>query len=325
MLIILSHSLTYVHVFVIIIDMKKVHMAVVGLGRLGSLHAKIYSGLKNVELVAVCDVDKEVASSIGKSLKTAWLTDYKKLLGKNIQAVSIVTPTSSHYKIAKDFLSKEKHVLIEKPITKSLKEARKLINIAKKKRLIMQVGHVERFNSAIQAIEKFSSKPQFIEAHRLGPFAPRVKDVGVVLDLMIHDIDIVLGLIKSKIRDIQAVGVKILTKHEDIANARIRFKNGTVCDLTASRVTNDTLRKIRIFQEDCYISLDYVSQEAVVSRKTKNKIISKKIDIKKEAPLKNELSSFAHCVLHKKKPVVSGREAYNALAVAHKIIKKLSL
>ena len=315
--------MTFVERFVIIIAMKKLRIAVVGLGRLGSLHAQIYSKLKNVELVFVCDSDVNRAKFIGNTLKKPWCTDYTELLKKDIDAVSIVTPTYLHYKVAKAFLNNGIHVLIEKPITKTIKDAQKLIKLSKKKRLIVQVGHVERFNSAIQAIEKLSKKPRFIEVHRLGPFTPRVKDIGVVLDLMIHDIDIVLGFTKSKIKDIQAIGMKILTKHEDIANVRIRFKNGTVCDLTASRITNDSLRKIRMFQEDCYISLDYITQEAVISKKIKNKIVSKKIDIKKEQPLKKELSSFVDCVLNKKRPVVSGVEAYNALSVAHKILKKL--
>ncbi len=321
--IILPRSLTFLKLFVIIVDMKKLRVGVVGLGKLGSLHVRIYSGLNNAELAGVCDIDKNKARFIGHSSKRPWCTNYIELFKKQIDAVSIVTPTSIHYKIARFFLNNGVHVLIEKPITRTLKEARDLVKLARKKRLIIQVGHVERFNSAIQAIEKLSPKPRFIEVHRLGPFTPRVKDVGVVLDLMIHDIDIVLDLTNSKIKDIQAIGVKILTKHEDIANARISFKNGTVCDLTASRVTKDSLRKIRIFQKDCYLSLDYVKQDAIISRKIKNKIISKKINIKKEAPLKKELSSFVECVINKKRPRVSGIEAYNALEVAQKILKKL--
>ncbi|MFH1782084.1 MAG: Gfo/Idh/MocA family oxidoreductase [Candidatus Omnitrophota bacterium] len=305
--------------------MKKVRVGVIGLGRLGSFHAKIYSSLKNVELVAVCDIDEAVIKSTKEVLNTNYETDYKKLLSYKLAAVSIVTPTYLHYKIAKFFLDNNIHVLIEKPITKTLREAKKLIDLAKKKKLIIQVGHVERFNSAIQAINKLSPKPRFIEVHRLGPFTPRVQDIGVVLDLMIHDIDIVLGFTRSKIKDIQAIGMKILTKYEDIANARIRFKNGTVCDLTASRVTNDSLRKIRIFQEDCYISLDYVSQEAKIAKKIKNNIVTKMIDIKKEKPLDKELMSFIDCVIHKKRPTVSGVEAYDALDVAHRIIKKLTI
>jgi predicted dehydrogenase len=239
--------------------------------------------------------------------------------------VSIVTPTESHFSVAKFFIKRGIHCLIEKPITKRLAEARELIRASERNNTILQVGHVERFNSAIQAIERLSPKPRFIEVHRLGPFTPRVKDVGVVLDLMIHDIDIVLGLTHSRVRDIQAIGMKILTRHEDIANARLRFENGTICDLTASRVTSETLRKIRIFQEDCYISIDYVKQAAVISRKIKDRIVSRDIDIKKERPLDKELSSFVECVRKGKRPLVTGLEAYNALKIAHRILRKLKL
>jgi len=303
--------------------MKKIRVGVIGLGRLGSIHAKIYSALETVELAGICDVDEHTARLAAESLKTSWSTDYKKLLDNQLDAVNIVTPTILHYEIAKFFLQNKIHVLIEKPVTKTLKEAGDLIKIAHKNKLIMQVGHVERFNSAIQAVEKLSNKPRFIEVHRLGPFTPRVKDVGVVLDLMIHDIDIVLGLTKSKVKNIDALGMKILTNHEDIANARIRFKNGTVCDLTASRVTSDSLRKIRIFQDDCYISIDYMAQEAFIYRKINNQIVSEKIDIQKEAPLQKELASFIECVVNNKKPVVSGKEAYEALKVALDILKQI--
>lgn len=304
--------------------MKKIRVGVVGLGRLGSIHAKIYSTLENTELAGICDIDENIARATAESLKTNWCVDYKKLLNNNLDAISIVTPTILHYEIAKFFLQNKVHVLIEKPVTKTLKEAGDLIKIANKNKLIMQVGHVERFNSAIQAIEKLSNKPRFIEVHRLGPFTPRVKDVGVVLDLMIHDIDIVLGLTKSKVKNIDALGMKILTNHEDIANARIRFKNGTVCDLTASRVTSDSMRKIRIFQDDCYISIDYMAQEALIYKKIDDKIVSEKIDIQKEAPLQKELASFIDCVANNKRPVVSGKEAYEALKVALNILKKIS-
>ena len=316
--------MTFSKVFATIIDMTKLRVSVVGLGRLGSIHAKIYSALGNVELAGVCDIDENIARASAQELKISWYTDYRNLLNDKIDAVSIVTPTISHYKIAGFFLQNNIHVLIEKPITKTLKEARDLIKLAYKKRLIIQVGHVERFNSAIQAIEKLSNKPRFIEVHRLGPFTPRVKDVGVVLDLMIHDIDIVLGLTKSKVKNIDALGMKILTDHEDIANARIRFQNGTVCDLTASRVTNDSMRKIRIFQDDCYISIDYMAQAAVIHRKINNQIVSEEIDIKKEAPLTRELASFIDCVADNKKPLVSGKEAYEALKVALDILKKIN-
>ena len=305
------------------IFMKKIRIGVAGLGRLGSIHAKIYSTLENAELAGICDIDENITRTTAESLRTSWCIDYKKLLDSKLDAVSIVTPTILHYEVAKFFLQNKVHVLIEKPITKTLKEANDLIKIAQKNKLIIQVGHVERFNSAIQAIEKLSNKPKFIEVHRLGPFAPRVKDVGVVLDLMIHDIDIVLGLTKSKVKNIDALGMKILTNHEDIANARIRFKNGTVCDLTASRVTSDSMRKIRIFQDDCYISIDYMAQEALIYKKINDRIVSEKIDIQKEAPLQKELASFIDCVANNKKPVVSGKEAYEALKVALAIVKKI--
>ena len=305
------------------IFMKKIRIGVAGLGRLGSIHAKIYSTLENAELAGICDIDENITRTTAESLRTSWCIDYKKLLDSKLDAVSIVTPTILHYEVAKFFLQNKVHVLIEKPITKTLKEANDLIKIAQKNKLIIQVGHVERFNSAIQAIEKLSNKPRFIEVHRLGPFAPRVKDVGVVLDLMIHDIDIVLGLTKSKVKNIDALGMKILTNHEDIANARIRFKNGTVCDLTASRVTSDSMRKIRIFQDDCYISIDYMAQEALIYKKINDRIVSEKIDIQKEAPLQKELASFIDCVANNKKPVVSGKEAYEALKVALAIVKKI--
>ena len=304
--------------------MRKIRVGVVGLGKLGLIHAKIYSALDNVEFGCICDIDENIARFTAETLKTSWATDYKKLLDNKFDAVSIVTPTMLHYEIARFFLRNKVHVLIEKPITRTLKEAGDLIKIAAKNNVIIQVGHVERFNSAIQAIEKLSNKPRFIEVHRLGPFTPRVKDVGVVLDLMIHDIDIVLGLTKSKVKNIDSLGMKILTDHEDIANARIRFQNGTVCDLTASRVTSDSMRKIRIFQDDCYISIDYMAQEALIYKKVNNQIVSEKIDIQKEAPLEKELASFIDCVANNKKPIVSGREAYEALKVALTILKKIT-
>lgn len=304
--------------------MKKLRIGVVGLGKLGALHASIYKNLPDVHLATVCDINEKTAKSIGTSLKIPWYKDYRDLIKLDlVDAVSIVTPTYLHHKIAKAFLKNGVHLLIEKPITKTLQEARDLVKLGERNSLIIQVGHVERFNSAIQALEGLSSTPRFIECHRLGPFAPRVKDVGVVLDLMIHDIDIVLGLTNSKVKSVEAMGINIITKHEDIANARIKFANGTVCDLTASRVTNDAQRKIRIFQKDCYISLDYVAQEALIHRKIGRGISSKKIDIKKEAPLKKELASFVHCVANNARPIVSAKEGYEALSIALKILKKI--
>jgi len=302
--------------------MKKVKVAVVGVGHLGSLHARIYSQLKSVNLIAVCDKDKERAKEIAKLNNTKPIFDHRDILDK-IEAVSIAVPTNKHYKIAKDFIQNKVHVLIEKPITETLKQANELLEEAKKNKVLLQVGHIERFNAAVKALKKIIKKPKFIECHRLGPYKARSSDIGVVLDLMIHDIDIILHLVRSKIKKIDAVGIKVLSKHEDIANARLTFKNNTICNITSSRVSEDEVRKIRIFQKDAYVSLDYIMQEAQIYTKKNNKIVKKNIDIRKEEPLRVEIESFVNCIINRKRPVVSGEDAKIALEVALKILKKL--
>jgi len=303
--------------------MAKLKVGVIGLGSLGSRHAHIYYGLDDVELVGLCDIDTERLRAISDELKVPSLTDYRKLIGK-IDAASIVVPTKKHYAIAKDFLKSGVHLLIEKPIAQTVDEADRLLKVAKEKNLVLTVGHVERFNAAVESIHKLRGDVKFIECHRLGPFAPRVKDVGVVLDLMIHDIDIILDLIRSPIKSIDAVGVKILTNHEDIANARITFKNNAVCNITASRVTAYTMRKIRMFQPNAYISLDYVKQDAVIYSKKLGKIVSEQIQIEKENSLQKEITAFIECVRTGKKPLVSGIEGRDALAVATEILRKIN-
>lgn len=302
--------------------MNKLKVAVIGVGKLGSLHAKIYSQLKEVELIGVCDINKKTVKKVAGQYGVSFCTDYNDLLEK-IDAASIVVPSSLHYKIAKDFLQTKTHLLIEKPIATTLEEANSLLYLASKNNLTLSVGHIERFNSAIEAFQKLKGDIKFIECHRLGPFSPRVADVGVVLDLMIHDIDIILGLIKDRVQNIDAVGVKVLTKHEDIANARIKFKNGAICNITASRVSNKALRKIRIFQPGAYISIDYIKQEAILYRKIGRFIIPRKINIKKQQPLKKELASFIECIRLGKKPLVSGEEGRDALEIALDITKKI--
>ncbi|MDD5495689.1 MAG: Gfo/Idh/MocA family oxidoreductase [Candidatus Omnitrophica bacterium] len=302
--------------------MEKIRVGVVGVGHLGSVHAKVYSKLDNVKLVGVCDCNIERALEIGKRFRTNSYVDYEELFGK-VDAASIVVPTSLHYNVAKDFLNHNIHVLVEKPITKTLSEADELIEIAQKKDLIFQVGHIERFNSAILAIEPYLKKPKFVECQRLGPFHTRVKDVGVVLDLMIHDIDIVLGLVKKDVVHIEAVGLSTISDHEDVANVRLIFEDQTIADITASRVTKDVVRKIRIFQEESYISLDYLTQETAIFRKKNEKITKEKIKIKKKEPLKKELKSFIECVRTGRKPVVSGVEGRRALQVALEIVNKI--
>lgn len=303
--------------------MEKVRVGVVGVGHLGAIHAKDYSRLDNVKLVGVCDCNLERSLEIGKRFKTASYSDYEDLFDK-VDAASIVVPTSLHYNVAKEFLKHGIHVLIEKPVTKTLSEADELIEIAKEKNLVLQVGHIERFNSAVLAIESHIRTPKFIECQRLGPFHKRVQDVGVVLDLMIHDIDIVLGLMKKEVVNIEAVGLSTISDYEDVANVRLTFDDLTIADITASRVTKDVVRKMRIFQEDSYLSLDYVTQEAMIFRKTGEKILTEKIRIKKKEPLKKELKSFIECVRTGKKPIVSGVEGRRALAVALEIVKKIT-
>jgi predicted dehydrogenase len=302
--------------------MAKVKVGIVGVGHLGSIHAKVYSKMDNVDLAGVCDCNLERALEIGKKYHTRSYADYEDLFGK-VDAASIVVPTSLHYNVAKEFLNHGIHVLIEKPITKTLSEADELIEIAQKNNLIIQVGHVERFNAAVLALENFLKKPKFLECQRLGPFHKRVEDVGVVLDLMIHDIDIVLGLIKQEVVNIEAVGLSTMSDHEDVANVRLIFEDGTIADITASRVTKDVVRKIRIFQEDSYISLDYVNQEVTLFKKTGNKILKEKLKVKKTEPLKEELQSFIECVRTGKRPIVSGIEGRRALAVALAILEKI--
>ena len=303
--------------------LKPIRVGVVGVGRLGSIHAKTYSQLSEVQLVGVCDALPKRAEEVAQLYPGCRAYQNISDLIPFVDSLTIATPTETHYEVAKTALQAGKHLLVEKPITTTLEEADELISLAEAGHLILQVGHVERFNSAIAVVLNQQKFPRFIECHRLGPFSPRVANIGVVLDLMIHDIDIVLGLVKSPIQHLDAVGVKILTHHEDIANVRIRFQNGAVANLTASRVTQETLRKIRIFQEETYLSLDYVKQELMIYRKTGGQIHSESYPIQKEEPLRKEISSFIECIQNGSQPIVSGREARSALAVALEIVQQI--
>lgn len=298
--------------------LKPLKIAVIGAGKLGIRHAEVYSKMPGVELVGICDTHADRAQACARACKTEPYQDYRDLLGK-VDAASIVVPSQHHHAISKDFLMKGAHLLIEKPITVSLEEADDLLRLAEENGRLIQVGHIERYNSAIRAIKSVIKAPRFIECHRLGPYDPRVAQTGVTLDLMIHDIDIVLDLVRSPIESVDSVGACILSNTEDIANARIRFANRSVCDLTASRVTKDVMRKIRIFQDDAYISLDYVTQEALIYTKENGQIHQKTIDITKSDSLKEELTDFVDCVRHQKRPMVSGVEGRQALELALKI------
>jgi predicted dehydrogenase len=300
--------------------MKKIKVAVIGAGHLGKIHARIYAQCKDAELIGICDTDFAKANTHAQSFSTTAYTDYTQLLNK-VDAVSIATPTSEHFKIAAEFLKNKVHVMVEKPITKKIQEAEQLIRLAKKHKVLLQVGHVERFNPAIKMLSQFCKNPQFIECHRLSPYPLRGTDVSVILDLMIHDIDIVLSLIKAPLKSIHAIGVNAISSFEDIANVRLSFANGAVCNLTASRISDDVMRKMRIFQKDSYISLDYALQKIVMYKKTKAQITKKEILVEKKEPLVEELLSFIHCIKTKKTPIVQGQDAKEALKIALKITK----
>ncbi|MBN1385324.1 MAG: Gfo/Idh/MocA family oxidoreductase [Elusimicrobia bacterium] len=303
-------------------------IAVVGIGSLGQHHARVYSQIDGIELFGICDIDKKRADKIAGKLNTQTFTDYKELLGR-VHAVSIVVPTPLHYQVAKDFLEANIHCLVEKPISNTVAHAEELSNIANKKNLVLQIGHIERFNAAVHEAQKHIKLPKFIEAQRLGPYDPRTSHIGVVMDLMIHDIDIVLTLVNSKIIQMDVIGAKVLSKNEDIANVRLKFENGCVANISASRVSMQKFRKIRIFQDDAYISLDYAGQDLKIYKK-KSKIVSSMSDIeiikpkvKTHEPLRKELEHFINCIKTGHSPLVTGEHGRDALEVAIEILQKL--
>ncbi|MEA3368735.1 MAG: Gfo/Idh/MocA family oxidoreductase [Candidatus Ratteibacteria bacterium] len=299
--------------------MKRIKVGVVGAGHLGEHHVRIFRQLPGADLTGIVDSDRARLKEIAQKYRTAAFRNCEELITAGVEAVSIAVPTGHHFAAARLFLEKGINVLLEKPITRTVKEAEILLGIAKKKKIVFQIGHIERFNVAVKALDKLVKRPRFIEGHRLGPFPRRSTDINVILDLMIHDLDIVLSLVRSEVKTIQAVGVPILSPYEDIANARIAFKDGCVANLTVSRVSPERIRKIRIFQEDAYFSLDFWTKEISVYRKFKDKIVQEKIGPEGKESLKLELEDFLHCVSRKKSPLVSGEDARRALEVALKI------
>ncbi len=298
--------------------MQPLRVAVIGVGHLGSIHARIYSQLQETQLVAVCDLFQDRAQTVAGSLSCRAVLDFRELFGQ-VDAVSISVPTQAHFEIAKEFLARGIHTLVEKPMTPTVREADRLLSLARKSGAILQVGHVERFNVALRRVQDSLKNPRFIEVHRLAPFQPRGTEVGVVLDLMIHDIDLLLWLVKSPIRRVEAVGVRVLTPFEDIANARVTFKNGTVANLTASRISKEGMRKFRIFQPAGYISMDLLGLGVDLFRHEEGRIHHEHLSLSGEEPLKAELAGFLDAIRHRTPPPVSGREARDALALALKI------
>jgi predicted dehydrogenase len=310
--------------------MKKIRVGVIGVGYLGKFHAEKYSRMKDAELVAVVDIVKSRAENVAASLGTCALTDYRDLLG-NVDAVSVVVPTEAHYFVGAAFLNHDVDVLIEKPMTTSLEQADKLIEIAESKRRILQIGHLERFNPVVIALKDIVHNPMFIEAHRLSIFKDRSTDVSVVLDLMIHDIDIIMNVVKSEIKSIHAAGVPVICEHADIANVRMEFESGCVANVTASRISVKDQRKIRLFQKDTYLSVDFAGREITVIRRDEKHaggvipgMDIRQLSISKADVLEDELASFIEAVCTRKTPVVSGYEGRKALVVALSIMDQIN-
>ncbi len=301
---------------------KTLRVGVAGVGHIGSNHARLYAELPSVEFSAVYDVDASRANGIARKYgipAAKSLEEFATL----IDAASIATPTSTHHKVAHPLLSLGKHLLIEKPITENTKDASELVELAARNHLILQVGHVERFNPILSVLEARLTHPRFIEASRLSPYPDRSTDIGVVLDLMIHDLEIILHLVRSPVQTIDAVGVPVLSRGEDIANARLRFEDGCVANITSSRISPERMRKIRVFQEDAYLSLDYQNQSGEIYRKVDGRITRDKVQIEKEEPLKRQLLSFIECASTGREPRVTGFQATAALELAVEITRRI--
>jgi predicted dehydrogenase len=333
---------------------SKVKVAVLGTGSLGKEHVRIYAQLvaaRLVDLVGLYDTNHEVARHIAAKHRTHALGSVEEIV-EDAEAVSIVTPTVTHFELAKMLLQQGKHVLVEKPMTEDAGQATELIQLAQQNNCVLQVGHVERFNPVFNYLETVVTEPRFIETHRLSPYPARSTDIGVVLDLMIHDLDVVLAFVKSPVTSVDAVGIPVLSKSEDIANARLRFANGCVANLTVSRVSPDRMRKIRVFSggdAPSYISLDYRAQEGfiyriardgeeessllkkllaskdstIVSEFAGKRIVREPVPIAKDEPLKLELQHFVECVREKQTPRVSGESAKAALDLAFEITRQV--
>lgn len=331
---------------------EKLRVAVIGIGSLGKEHARLYASLTQlVTLAGVFDLKGPQAERVAEKCRTRVLNSVDEAVDA-AEAFSVVTPTNTHFEIAKLLLSQGKHVLVEKPMTENSAEAAELVSLAHKNGAILQVGHVERFNPMFKYMESVATDPRFIEAHRLSPYPARSTDIGVVLDLMIHDLDVVLAFVRSPLASVDAIGIPVLSTTEDIANARLKFENGCVANLTASRVSAERLRKIRVFSggaNTSYVSLDYRAQEGFIYRIAREgeeessllkkllaakdstivsefggkRIVREPVPIEKDEPLKLELQSFVRCVRDQQAPVVSGESAKRALDLAMEITRQI--
>lgn len=309
---------------------KRIKTAVIGVGYLGQFHAEKYAQLPQCDLMGVVDASAQNAQVVADKVGAQAYTDYTELLKDGVDAVSIVTPTSTHYDIANVFLEKGIHVLLEKPMTVTLEEADALIELAKQNDCVLQIGHLERFNPALMGAQDLLKQPKFIEAHRLAPYKPRATDVNVVLDLMIHDIDIILNLVKSEIKQVVASGAKVLSPTTDICNARIDFENGCVANVTASRISHKTERKMRVFQEQSCITVDfqnrvlnhyYTDTNTPVDEQSTPAILSQEQQWESGDALLSEISAFLNSIENNQPPLVTGQDGRRALYVAAEINK----
>lgn len=306
-----------------------VKVGVVGVGSLGEHHARIYAELPETDLVGIYDVRPERAQHIAARYQTKAYPSLE-MLAQDVDAASVVVPTDQHHRIAGELLEWGLHLLVEKPITETTAQAEELVALAAARGRVLQVGHIERFNPAFTFLDQMNGRPRFIEAHRLAPYPPprpglppRGTEVSVVLDLMIHDLEVILHLVHSPIRELRAVGLPVLSPTEDIANVRLLFEDGCVANVTSSRITPEPMRKFRVFLEDAYISLDYLKQSGEIRRKSAAGIIREAVPIEKGEPLANELRSFARCVMARDEPVVTGAQAARALQLAVEITRQV--
>ncbi|MCB9218032.1 MAG: Gfo/Idh/MocA family oxidoreductase [Ignavibacteriales bacterium] len=323
--------------------MKMLNIGIIGTGHLGKIHTKLLKEVMRANLVGVYDLNTEVAAKVAEELETKSFNNLDEFF-ENVDAVSIVATTSAHFDLIKKAFEKNVHVFVEKPITSTIEQAEEVVKISQKKNLKLQVGHIERFNSALLSLEKYKLEPKFIQTDRLAQFNPRGTDVAVVLDLMIHDIDIILSLIKSKVKEVRASGVAVVSDNIDIANARIEFENGAVANVTASRISQKKMRKMRMFQRDSYITVDFTTGVSEVFRlispsnmsmehflsfgeigvgENKKAVVYEQPEIKEVNALKHELQLFVNAVLDDIKPVVSGEDGLRALRVAEIILEKI--
>lgn len=313
--------------------MKNVRVGVIGVGHLGYHHARLYSELKGCELVGICDTDPERGAQVAAEFEVSCFATPEELAKAGLDAVSVAAPTSEHRDIAVQMLNGGIDVLVEKPIASTVAEAQEIVQVAAQQGRMLQVGHVERFNGAVIALMKAFRNPKFIECHRLSPYPSRGADVSVVHDLMIHDLEIVLALDGSDIIAVDSIGVSVFSESEDIANTRLRFTSGCVANLTASRISMESMRKIRIFEDNAYVSTDYSEQQVIVYRKKPGtlapgaspmEMISiEPLELTREEPLRLELEAFLECVQNRTRPVVSGEDGLKALELAERIVRSM--